>query len=407
MARDKVSFQNADGVTLSGILERPEGPVAAWALFAHCFTCSKNTLAASRLGEGLAERGFGVLRFDFTGLGQSDGDFADTGFTTNVQDLKAAVAWMEAQGMPVQLMIGHSLGGAAAVVAASELSEIRAVVTLGAPADAEHVVHQFDQHIPEIEAKGAAQVDIAGRPFVVGEAFLESVRGAKVKEAAAKLKRPLLVMHAPRDEIVSIDNATGLFVAAKHPKSFVSLDQAGHMLSNRADTDYVAEVILAWARRYLGAQGAAPAAARNDVVRVRETGQAGAYQNSVEIDGRLFLADEPKSIGGADTGPNPYQWVSAGLGACTSITLRMYANRKKWPLENVTVDLTHSRQHHVDCETCGPNDKIDVFTREITLDGPLDEAQKQRLLEIADRCPVHRTLENEAKVETRLVTQSA
>lgn len=404
MARETVSFRNADGIDLAGIVDRPDGPITAWVLFAHCFTCSKTTLAASRLAEGLSERGYGVLRFDFTGLGQSGGDFADTGFTTNVEDLKTAAAWMAEQGMTPQLLIGHSLGGAAAVVAAAQLPEIRAVATLGAPADAEHVIHQFDQKVPEIEAKGAAQVDIAGRPFVVGKVFLDSVRGAKVREAAASLRRPLLVMHSPRDEIVSIDNATGLFLAAKHPKSFVSLDPAGHMLNKRPDTDYVADVIAGWSRRYLDNDEPDAAPAPSDVVRVSETGEAGPYQNSVQIDGRTFFADEPKSVGGADTGPNPYQWVTAGLGACTSMTLRMYANRKNWPLEKVTVDLTHSRQHHVDCETCGPNDKIDVFSREIKIEGPLDDEQRQRLLEIADRCPVHRTLESQAVVETVLVT---
>lgn len=407
MARETVSFTNAEGVTLSGILERPDGPVEAWALFAHCFTCSKNTLAASRIADGLAARGFGVLRFDFTGLGQSEGTFSDTGFSSNVEDLKAAVAWMDGQGYPVQLMIGHSLGGAATVVAAAELPDIRAVVTLGAPADADHVIHQFEQHVPEIEAKGEAQVDLGGRPFVLSKVFLDSVRDAKVRDAAAALRRPLLVMHSPRDETVSIDNATGLFLAAKHPKSFVSLDPAGHMLGNRKDTDYVCDVVAGWSRRYLDAPAAAETQGKEGYVRVEETGVVSPYQNNVHIDGRTLIVDEPKSIGGADTGPNPYQLVTAGLGTCTSITLRMYANHKKWPLDRVTVDLRYSREHHKDCENCGPSDRIDVFTREISLQGDLTEEQRQRLLEIADRCPVHRTLENQAVVETVLVTQSA
>ncbi|MEL6830982.1 MAG: alpha/beta hydrolase, partial [Pseudomonadota bacterium] len=286
MARQNVSFENADGTVLSGIVDRPDGPAQAWALFAHCFTCSKNTLAAARISEGLAARGIGVLRFDFTGLGQSDGDFSETGFASNVEDLYAAMAWMADQDMPIQLMIGHSLGGAATVVAAAERPEVRAVVTLGAPADADHVVHQFDQHVPEIEAKGAAQVDLAGRPFVLGKVFLESVREAKVRDAAAKLRRPLLVMHSPVDDVVSIDNATGLFLAAKHPKSFVSLDRAGHLLSKREDTDYVIDVIDGWSRRYLETPAASAAPSANGVVRVSETDGPSPYQNAVQIDGR-------------------------------------------------------------------------------------------------------------------------
>jgi uncharacterized OsmC-like protein/fermentation-respiration switch protein FrsA (DUF1100 family) len=409
MQSERVEFSNAKGETLSGVIERPEGEAQAWAVFAHCFTCSKKSLAASRVARGLAEQGIGVLRFDFTGLGESDGDFSTSGFSANVGDLISATEWMAEENRPVSLMIGHSLGGAAAVVSAGRVDSVTAVVTIGAPSDAGHVVEQFKESVPEIEAKGAAQVNLAGRPFTLSREFLTDVRAANVKDAAAALRKPLLILHAPGDDVVGIDNATGLFLAAKHPKSFVSLDQADHLLTGKDDARFVVDVISGWAGRYFPEQPeqkAAAAAQAHDIL-VRETLANGPFQNEVVIGGRRFLADEPASVGGADTGPDPYAWVSAGLGACTSMTLRMYANRKGWPLERVTVGLEHAKKHADDCVDCGPKDRIDVFTRSIEIEGDLDDAQRQRLLEIADRCPVHRTLEHGAKVETYLATNPA
>ena len=409
MASKRVEISNGRGETLSGAIDTPDGQVRAWAIFAHCFTCSKNSLAASRVARGLAERGIGVLRFDFTGLGESGGDFSTSGFSSNVDDLISATEWMAAHDMPVSLMIGHSLGGAATIVAAGKLDSVRAVVTIGAPSDAGHVVEQFKESVPEIEATGAAQVNLAGRPFTLSREFLTDARSANVKDAAAALRKPLLILHAPGDEVVGIDNATGLFLAARHPKSFVSLDQADHLLTGPHDASFVVDVVAGWAGRYIAdkrEQRTEPNASTHKI-RVRETLENGPYQNEVLIGGRRFLADEPASIGGADTGPDPYAWVSAGLGACTSMTLRMYANRKGWPLERVTVGLEHAKKHADDCVDCGPKDRIDVFTRSIQIEGDLDEAQRQRLLEIADRCPVHRTLEHGAKVETHLATNPA
>lgn len=409
MQSERVTFSNAEGETLSGVIEAPDGDVRAWAIFAHCFTCSKKSLAASRVARGLAAQGIGVLRFDFTGLGESDGDFSTGGFSSNVSDLLAAAGWMARQAKPVTLMIGHSLGGAATVVAAGQLDGVNAVVTIGAPSDAGHVVEQFKESVAEIEAEGAAQVNLAGRPFTLSRSFLDDVRAATVQDAASALKKPLLILHAPADDVVGIDNATSLFLAAKHPKSFVSLDRADHLLTGKDDAAFVVDVISGWAGRYVGqAQSvdAAPSPSGHEVL-VRETLANGPFQNEVLIGGRRFLADEPKRVGGAETGPDPYEWVSTGLGACTAMTLRMYANRKGWPLARVSVGLEHAKKHADDCIDCKPSDRIDVFTRSIEIEGDLDDEQRQRLLEIADRCPVHRTLEHGAKVETRLATNPA
>ncbi|NQY38481.1 MAG: OsmC family protein [Henriciella sp.] len=408
MHSQNVEFSNAAGEPLSGVLEVPDGEANAWAIFAHCFTCSKKSLAASRVARGLAERGIGVLRFDFTGLGESGGDFSASGFSSDVADLAAAAEWMAASGRTVSLMIGHSLGGAATVVAASALDDLKAVVTIGAPSNAGHVIEQFRESVPEIEAEGRAQVNLGGRPFTLSRSFLEEIGKTTVLDAVKQLRKPFMILHAPGDDVVGIDNATDLFMAAKHPKSFVSLDRADHLLSGRSDSVFVVDVISGWSAQYTGtvAQAQQTEPQQNKVV-VRETGENGPYQNEIMIGGRKFYSDEPKSLGGADTGPDPYAWVTAGLGACTSITMRMYANRKKWPVDRLSVRLEHEKKHAEDCVDCGPRDRIDVFTRYIEIEGNLDEDQRARMLEIADKCPVHRTLENGAKVETHLVTKPA
>lgn len=408
MPSQKVEFSNAKGETLSGVLEIPSQDAQAWAIFAHCFTCSKKSLAASRVARGLAERGIGVLRFDFTGLGDSAGDFSTSGFSSDVADLLSAAQWMEAAGRSVTLMIGHSLGGAATVVAAAQLEDVKAVATMGAPSDASHVIAQFKDSVPEIEAAGRAQVNLGGRPFTLSREFLEDVRKASVIDSVKSLGKPLMILHAPGDDVVGIDNATDLFVAAKHPKSFVSLDRADHLLSGKRDSEFVTDVIAGWSAQYIESRAISrQAEPQSNKVIVRETGENGPYQNEVVIGGRRFFADEPASYGGADTGPDPYAFVTAGLGACTSITMRMYANRKKWPIDRLTVSLDHEKRHADDCVDCGPGDKIDVFTRYIEIEGHLDDAQRARMLEMAVKCPVHRTLENGATVETHLVTKPA
>lgn len=404
LKRGRIDFPGADEQKLAARLDLPDFPARAFALFAHCFSCSKDIHAASRIARRLTEHGIGVLRFDFTGLGHSEGDFANTNFSTNIQDLEAAAAWLNQEVGGPQLLIGHSLGGAAVVAAAANLPQVQAVATIGAPSDAEHVIHNFGERLDEIESSGEAEVHLAGRPFTIKKQFVDDVRGAKVRDAAAGLKRPLLVLHAPLDDIVGIDNATGLFVAAKHPKSFISLDKADHLLTREQDAYYAADMIAAWAAPYAfeGGVEQPPKTERGsrDVV-VTET-RRGKLENMVAIGDHHFIADEPVAIGGGGRGPDPYEFVTAGLGACTSMTLRIYAERKGWPLERVSVALSHSKDYADDCEHCEEGRKIDIFERTITIDGPLDDEQRQKLLEIADKCPVHRTLEEQVHVRTRL-----
>lgn len=405
MAQQKIEFEGADGQMLAARLDTPALEPKAWALFAHCFSCSKDIHAAARIARRLAEHGIGVLRFDFTGLGHSEGDFANTNFSTNIQDLLAAAKWLKDTHGGPQLLIGHSLGGAAAVVAGSQIDTVRAVVTVGAPGDADHVLSAFEDRLNEIEEDGEAEVSLAGRPFKIKRQFIDDVRGAKVRDAAAALNKPFLVFHAPTDQIVGIENATSLFVAAKHPKSFVSLDTADHLLSTEQDANYVAEVTATWVARYIFDEGLEEPIQKErgsrDVL-VKETGGS-RYENRVLIGDHHFIADEPVEVGGGGRGPDPYEYVTAGLGACTSMTIRMYANRKDWPLESVSVRLTHEKDYAEDCEHCEEGRKVDIFDRKITLVGDLTDEQRTRLLEIADRCPVHRTLHEPVEVRTQLV----
>lgn len=402
MHSETVRFKGSSGQELAGRLDHPGGSVERWAIFAHCFTCSKQSRAAVRVSKRLAERGIGVLRFDFTGLGESDGEFSETSFSSNVADLVAAADWMKETSRAPGLMIGHSLGGAAAIVAATRIAGLKAVATINAPGDAKHVIDQFADDVDRIETEGEAVVSLAGRPFTITKDFVDDVRGTSVTDAAAALRLPLLILHAPSDNVVGIGNATKLFVAARHPKSFISLDGSDHFLSGEVDTEFAADMIASWASKYLPA-GAGPAAVeQTHEVIVGETGEAGPYQNEAFIDGERYILDEPASLGGAGTGPTPYDMVTAGLGGCTSMTLRMYADRKGWPLERVSVRLNHAKVHAEDCVDCGPGDKIDRFTRDIEIEGDLDETQMARLLEIADKCPVHRTLEADVEVKTAI-----
>lgn len=403
MARsERVEFEGAFGDTLAARLERPSGVPRAYALFAHCFSCSKDILAATRISQRLARQGIAVLRFDFTGLGHSEGEFANTNFSSNIEDLIQAAAFLERDYEAPTLLIGHSLGGAAVIAAARRIASTRAVVTINAPADADHVRKQFTEQVPEIEARGEAEVHLAGRPFRIKKQFLDDIEGRSLEEAAASLKLPILIAHSPVDETVSIENATRLFVAAKHPKSFLSLDHANHLLSGKDDAQFVADVVAAWASRYAAKDRLPdpPAAVPHGVV-VQETRQ-GKFQNWVVDVDDIGLTDEPESFGGLGSGPTPYGLLSASLGACTSMTIRMYADRKDWPLDRVTVTVTHNKDHADDCAHCGEEHrKVDIFERSIRLEGDLDSDQLDRLMEIADRCPVHRTLHEPVVVRTR------
>jgi putative redox protein len=397
----RIEFDGSQGERLSARLDLPDGEPRAWALFAHCFTCSKDFVASRRVGQALAERGVGVLRFDFTGLGSSAGDFANTDFSSNVDDLVAAADWLRRERAAPQILVGHSLGGAAVLAAAARIPEAVGVATIGAPSDPEHVAELFADRHAEIEARGEAEVELAGRRFKIRKGFLDDVAGAKLEQAIAGLGRALLVLHSPIDNQVGIDHASRIFLAARHPKSFVSLDDADHLLSRPRDAEYAAEMIAAWASRYLPEPAAEPELEDQQEVIVEETG-AGVFSNTIRAGRHRLSADEPPSVGGTDTGPTPYGLLLASLGACTSMTLRLYARRKQWPLEKVRVRLRHEKVHARDCADCETREgKIDRIEKEIVMEGALDTEQRARLLEIADRCPVHRTLHSEVRVETR------
>ena len=405
MATERVTFSGHNGDTLSARLDLPEGPHIGTALFAHCFTCGKDIPAARRIAGRLAAMGFAVLRFDFTGLGHSEGEFENTSFTSNVADLTAASEFLSGRGMAPGLLIGHSLGGAAVLRSADTMPTVKAVVTIGAPFDPEHVTHNYADALPDIVAKGAAEVSLGGRPFRIGAEFVRDVQEEMLAPAISKLHRALLVMHAPRDSIVGVENATQIFMAAKHPKSFVTLDNADHLVSRPEDAEYAAEVIAAWAVRYLDIRmPAPPPGAPEGIVRVAEADPNGFLQDINSGPMHHVQADEPLAYGGTNRGMSPYGFLASGLGACTSMTIRMYARRKKWPLTHVRVDVSHDKVHAQDAETNGAAQKIDSFHRAITLEGDLDDTQRQRLLEIADKCPVHKTLEASSKVTTVLVT---
>lgn len=403
MKTERLQFAGHDGSVLAARLDLPTGKPAAFALFAHCFTCSKDILAARRIAQRLASLGIAVLRFDFTGLGHSGGEFANTGFSSNVQDLLKAADYLRENYSAPQLLIGHSLGGAAILAVAGQVPEAKAVVSIGAPAEPAHVLHNFSQHVEGICSTGQADVNLGGRQFTIKKEFIDDISSVSLDNSLANLKKALLVMHAPLDETVALENAAHIFQKAKHPKSFVTLDNADHLLTRTEDAEYAAELISAWVQRYIDVsllpkQMEAP----EGVTRVSETSPE-SFTQDVSAGGHHLLADEPANYGGDYLGPTPYQLVAAGLGACTSMTIRMYANRKKIPLEHVQVDVTHNKIHAQDCSSCEQTSgKVDRFVRSITLSGDLSPEQRGRLMEIADRCPVHLTLEGEIEVVTQI-----
>ena len=398
----KIEFPGAGGAMLAARLDLPAKP-RAFALFAHCFTCGKDIFAAARIAQRLTARDIAVLRFDFTGIGSSEGEFANTNFSSNVGDLVAAASYLQQHHAAPSLLIGHSLGGAAVLAGAPQLPEATAVVTIGAPASAAHVVRNFAADLADIAEKGTATVTLAGRNFTIAKQFLDDVEGQNVIDGLAHLKKALLVCHAPRDEYVGIDNATAIFTAARHPKSFLSLDTADHLVSRRSDAVYLADVIAAWASRYLPAAEEAPALPPG-IVEVSET-RTGHLIQRVRAGRHVLIADEPTDAGGDDAGPGPYDYLLAALGACTSMTMRLYAERKGIAAQRIAVLLSHRRVHAEDCADCETKQgNIGEITREIAIEGDLPEAERARLLAIADRCPVHTTLTHEIKVRTRLVS---
>lgn len=400
----KVMFEGHTGGVLAARLDLPAGAIRAFAVFAHCFTCSKDILAAKAVSRELAQRGIAVLRFDFTGLGASEGEFANTNFTSNIDDLVRAASHLRETYEAPALLIGHSFGGAAVLAAAHRIPEVRAIVTIGAPADVEHVLKNFAGSLDDIKTQGVAEVQLAGRQFRIAQTFVEDARAQRLEDYVATLKRALLVLHSPIDQVVGIDNASRIFKAAKHPKSFVSLDNADHLLSRAQDAAYAAQVIAAWVDRYIPSEPAGGARAAADGILISETG-AGKFQNTVVAGRNRLLADEPAEAGGTDTGPSPYDYLSIALGTCTSMTLRVYAELKKIPLPHISVVVKHGKVSAAHCADCsavaeGSSGKIDRFQRTIILAEVVDPDTRSKILEIADKCPVHRTLHNHAVVVT-------
>lgn len=401
MRTERFEFPNAKGDQLAAALDLPLGEPVAFALFAHCFTCGKDILAAKRIAERLSVHGIAVLRFDFTGLGGSEGEFANTHFSSNVDDVVAAADHLRNERAAPAILIGHSLGGAAVLAAAHRIAEARAVATIAAPCDPDHVTGLFKDKLEAIRDQGEVEVQLAGRPFRITREFLDDVAEQRLRDCLANLRKALLVFHSPTDDLVGIDNASHIFTAARHPKSFVSLDDADHLLSKKGDATYVADVIAAWADRYLDKpESVAKAESETGVVTVRET-RGGKFQQEIMSGPHRFFADEPVKVGGLDSGPGPYDLVLAGLGACTAMTMRLYADRKQLPLDLVVIRLSHDRIHAEDCEDCETKEgKIDRIERVISLEGVLNPDDRRRLMEIADRCPVHRTLTSEIKIRT-------
>ncbi|WP_295628057.1 bifunctional alpha/beta hydrolase/OsmC family protein [uncultured Nitrosomonas sp.] len=408
MPRTEAVFENSQGESLTGLLEMPTGAIKAYALFAHCFTCSKDNPAAVRIALALASRGIAVLRFDFTGLGTSTGDFSHTNFSSNIQDLLAAAQYLDQQYAAPSLLIGHSLGGAAVLAAAHELSSVKAVVTIGAPATASHVKNLFADSYHKLQDQQSVQVELGGRSFNIRRQFIDDLEKYNSVAHIGELRKALLILHAPLDDTVSIDEAARIFTAAKHPKSFVSLGDADHMLSNPQDSQYVAEVLSAWASCYLETdelsvkqEETARPSIKQGVVIVRERDKK--FTREILTQHHGLISDEPIALGGSDLGFNPYELLLAALGSCTSMTLRMYANHKQIDLQDIQVELRHDRIHAEDCADCEKQKtQIDVLTRNIRLTGDLSDQQRARLLEIANKCPVHKTLQNKIQIDTNL-----
>ena len=404
MHTKRISFENATGHKLAALLDLPvdDAPIA-YALFAHCFTCSKNYKAVAHVSRALAAEGIAVLRFDFTGLGESEGEFAGTSFSSNVDDLVAAAEFMERTMEAPMILIGHSLGGAAVLHAAAKIPSVKAVTTIAAPSTLDHLAGRLQSQTEGLDAGGEAEVEIGGRPFRIRREFLDDLSAVSMHDAISGLDRALMIFHSPVDTVVGIEAATEIFRAAKHPKSFVSLDRADHLLSDPHDSRYVGGLIAGWARKYIGAPQEERKSARVGDNRVVVRTGAGGYRSEVLANGHSLVADEPLSVGGTNAGPSPYELLSSALGACTTMTLRMYADRKGWPLEAAEVSVRHEKIHCDDCaQAGGSNSRIDHITRDLILEGPLDKSQRARLLEIADRCPVHRTLTGPIEITTTL-----
>ena len=403
MKAEKIYFTNQDGLQLSGQLQKPIGQkIKAYALFAHCFTCGKDLKAVRNLSESLNQKSIAVLRFDFSGLGQSEGDFASTNFSTNINDLLSAAQFMAENNMAPEILIGHSLGGSAVLMVADKIPSVKAVATIGAPSEAEHVKHLFQPHLNTILEEGDAEVNIGGRPFVIKKQFLHDLEGHAVQKSISKWRKiGLLVMHSPQDSIVGIENAREIYEAAHHPKSYISLDGADHLLSKTADSEYVGLLIASWANRYLvvDEKNRIPKGESQVIAQIDEE----PFITRISANNFGFIADEPEEMGGQNLGPSPYDLVSAGLAACTAMTMQLYARHKNFPLEGAKVEVNYEHEHASDLKDCVTGEaKKGLFHRKISLQGPLDEKQKARILSIANKCPVHKSLEKGTNISTEI-----
>lgn len=401
MYSKSVHFKNKEGLILEGNIDFPiDQKPLSYALFAHFFTGNKNFTAVRNISKALTQNRIAVMRFDFTGLGNSEGAFEDSNFTTNINDLVAAAMFLKDNYQSPNIIIGHSLGGAAGIIAADQIDSIQAIVTIGAPANPSHVEHLFEDHIEDIELEGEATFEIGGRSFTIKKHFLDDLNTQNMTKLLKKMRKPILVLHSPQDKIVEIANAKEIYNAAHHPKSFISLNGANHLLTNKEDSFYVGAVVSSWARRYLNYKKEEGLQTdKQTVVRIGKT----KYSTEIVARSHTILADEPKKYGGNDVGVTPYELLLGSLGSCTAITLRMYADRKEWALDEVLVHLEHFKEHAQDSSACEDNPaKIDKFVRTIELKGNLNKEQMDKLLQIANKCPVHRTLENKIEIETQL-----
>jgi uncharacterized OsmC-like protein/alpha-beta hydrolase superfamily lysophospholipase len=396
-------FQNDRGLKLSASLDMPlDGRIDSYAIFAHCFTCGKNLKISHYISRSLTRHHIAVLRFDFTGLGESEGDFSQTNFSTNIDDLISAAGFLAAKYKAPQLLIGHSLGGTAALAAVKSIPSCRAVTIIGSPFEPIHIMDHFPEEKAIIKAQGKVNITVGGQTFMLTKQFLDDLSKKDMQQAIRNLDLPLLIIHSPQDLTVDIDNAARVYQAARHPKSFISLDNADHLLSRETDASYAGSMIATWAHKYLQIAGQQPPGMHEDGYVITNTSRDGFY-TEIQAGGHSMIADEPRSAGGTDHGPSPYEFISAALGSCTGMTLRMYADHKGWNLEEVNIRLRHAKIHADDCSNCADgHTMIDTITRDIELIGNLTEDQKTRLVEIANRCPVHRTLQQQVIVTTRL-----
>ncbi|WNB18348.1 bifunctional alpha/beta hydrolase/OsmC family protein [Marivirga arenosa] len=402
MKREKITFKGSQNTELSAEIHFPADDFPHnYIVFAHCFTCNKNLNAVRNIILGLTKKGFAVLSFDFTGLGQSDGDFADTNFSSNIEDIVLASEYLEKEYSSPTMLVGHSLGGAAVLIAAAKIDSVKAIATIGAPAQADHVLHLIENKKEEIIESGGAKVNIGGRSFKIKKQFLDDLQSKDNLSKIEELRKSILILHSPQDETVDISNAAAIYERAHHPKSFISLDQADHLLSKKEDSIYSGEVIASWAKRYVQFNKQAKISTDSQTVAFIG-GKDQIYTTQIIAEGHHLVADEPEKVGGNNFGTSPYGLLTSALAACTAITLRMYANRKNWEVDEILVHVDHDQRYDKDSKDCESSDsKITFFDRTIEINGDLDDEQKKRLIEIANKCPVHKTLESKIKVETR------